>query len=126
MRALLSSPTALFRVDAATCAAAALALLVAAGPAEEHLGLPSAAAYGAGAFLVLWTALALAAATRPSLRAEVVVGNGLWVGASVVAALALDLTTAGVAAVLAQAAAVAGLSVLQVRALGTARALVPA
>jgi hypothetical protein len=126
MRALLSSPTALFRVDAVTCAAAALALLVGAGPAEEHLGLPSEAAYGAGAFLALWTVLAVAAATRPRLRVDVVVGNGLWVGVSVVAVLALDLTTAGGAVVLAQAVAVAGLTALQLRTLAPRRPLVPA
>ncbi len=86
---------------------------------DGWLGLPTEMLIAVGAFLIVYAALVLRLATRPSMpRAAVVVviaANVLWVVDSLLA-LALDWftpTTAGQVLIAVQAVLVAGLAALQ-------------
>jgi hypothetical protein len=107
------------------------ALLLALGTVlEEPLGLPVTLSFVVGAGLLAWAALVawVSVGASPTWTAEVVAGNVVWVVASIVFAASgwVALTGLGVAFVLLQAAAVAGISVLQVAGLRAARTVVMA
>jgi hypothetical protein len=91
------------------------------GVLVDLLGYPAGLLVPVGGFLVGYAAWLRYLATRPTVSragtSVVVVGNLLWVAASVVLVVAgwFDPTELGVALVLVQAAAVAGLAVLQFR-----------
>jgi CHASE2 domain-containing sensor protein len=115
------------RLDAA--ASGAMGVLLAAGGAllDDLLGIPAAVLVPVGGCLVVYGAALWALGSRPRLRRPavwaVVAGNLCWVAASVVAAAAgwWSPTTAGVAFVLLQAAAVAVFAELQVSGLRRTR-----
>lgn len=112
-------------MDAAVSGATGVLLTAGAGALDELLGIPSAWLLGVGVFFLVFALDVALVATRPGLRRfapVIVVGNALWVVASVIAVVAgaWDLTTLGVAFVLAQAGAVALLAVLQARGLRAA------
>lgn len=107
------------RLDAA--ASGLLGVVAAAGGAAGLLAAPLGTSapwlVGVGLFLVVY-ALGLVALAAPTTIPRtgawtVVIGNAAWVAASVVVALAGDLTVLGVVVVLVQAAAVALLAELQ-------------
>jgi len=114
----LSLPLIL-RLDAAACAAMAAALLVAGRPLATLTGLPAAPMTGAGVAFVPCAALMMWAAAAPTRRSwairAIVLGNAAWAAASL--AVLLPGVTApngmGVALVLAQAAAVAALALIE-------------
>jgi hypothetical protein len=95
----------------------------------DLLGFPAGLLVPVGGFLVAYAVWLRYLATRPAVSRAgarvVIVGNLLWVLASAVLVLAgwFDPTPLGVAFVLAQAVAVAGLAVLQHSGLRTASAL---
>ena len=107
-------------LDAAACAATGLLLSLAAGPLSGLLGLPPAFLRGAG--LVLLPCAALLAwfagrGTLPRLAVHAVIGvNLLWIADSVAILVAgwFQPTALGIAFVLAQAAAVAVVTELEV------------
>ncbi|MFW6204429.1 MAG: hypothetical protein ACOC96_05610 [Actinomycetota bacterium] len=105
--------------DAVVTAGNGVIYLVAAGPVERLLGVPSGLLVGLGAFLVAYGIAVGYLATRqspaPSAVQAVIVANSGWVVASlaVLASGALDLTTAGAVWIPAQAAVVAGFAALQ-------------
>ena len=111
------------RLDAVVTAANGAASLAAAPLLSDLLGVPAGVLRGLGAFLVVFAAgVAVVGARRPvpTAAAGAVVGaNLLWAAGSVVAVVTgrFDLTAAGTAWVLAQAAVVAGFAVLQLTAL---------
>lgn len=111
-------------LDAAASGGLGLLLLALATVLEGPLGLPVTLSLVVGGGLVGWAALvAWVAATRqPALVLDVIVLNVGWVVASVVLAAGawVELTPLGAAFVLAQAAAVAVLTGLQLRARGGA------
>ena len=115
------APTARFTLkqilnfDAATCIAFGLLLVVAAAPLSGFLGLPQSLLFYAGVVLFPSAALMLIAARKLSapLVGLVIAGNAAWVVASVIVAFALEPTGFGVAFVLAQAAAVLVLLILE-------------
>ena len=120
----------LLHVDAATCAASG-ALLAAAAPAlAGPLGLPAALLREAGIALVPFAALLLWLARRPHPPRGavwgVVIGNALWVVASVALLPLLTPTALGEAFVLAQAAVVAALAWLEYAALRRTPSVIPA
>lgn len=113
----------LLGLDAATCLAMGVLLIAATTPLATLLALPPTLLSGAGIVLLASAAgIACAAALpRPPLVWLVIVGNAAWVLASVGVLLALEPNAAGTAFVLVQAAAVAGLLVLERRAVAAAR-----
>jgi hypothetical protein len=115
------APTARFtlrqilNLDAATCIAFGLLLVIGAAPLSGFLGLPQSLLFYAGVALFPSAALMLIAARKLSapLVGVVIAGNAAWVVASVVVAFALEPTGLGVAFVLAQAAAVLVLMIVE-------------
>jgi hypothetical protein len=101
--------------DAATCIAFGLLLVIGTAPLSGLLGLPQALLFYSGLVLFPSAALMLIAARKLSapLVGVVIAGNAAWVVASVIVAFALEPTGLGVAFVLAQAAAVLVLLVLE-------------
>jgi hypothetical protein len=101
--------------DAVTCIAFGLLLVIGAAPLSGLLGLPQALLFYSGLVLFPSAALMLIAARKLSapLVGVVIAGNAAWVVASVIVAFALEPTGLGVAFVLAQAAAVLVLLVLE-------------
>lgn len=106
------------RLDALASGALGLLLAALAGVLDGPLGLPVALSVVVGLGLLAWAAFVawVAATARPGLVREVIVLNVVWVLASVVYAIAArdQLTGLGTAFVVVQAAAVAGLTELQV------------
>ncbi len=104
-------------LDALTCTAFGLLLVFGAAPLASLLGVPEALLFWAGVVLFPSAALMLLAARRPAplLLWTVIAGNAAWVVASVGVVVALDLTALGVVFVLAQAAAVLALTLLELR-----------
>jgi hypothetical protein len=106
-------------LDAAASGAMGLLLTLGAGPLTSLLGLPGPLLRGAGLVLIPFALGLILLARRPALsRAAVwaVIGlNAMWVVDSLIllAAGGLQPTALGTAFVLAQAAAVAGLAVLE-------------
>ncbi|MGE3424952.1 MAG: hypothetical protein AB7N24_23130 [Dehalococcoidia bacterium] len=104
-------------VDAATCLAMGVLLVIAAAPLSEFLGLPARLLSYAGvalfpvALFMGWVAL------RESLSVGgawvVILGNAGWVAGSVAALLVFSPTAIGYAFVLVQAVAVALLAELE-------------
>src|ERR671922_1054011 len=86
-------------LDAAVCAANALAYLLAAGPLGRLLGLDAGLLAGLGAFLLLYGAavgwLARRQQPRPLAVTRVVEANLAWAVASLAALAWLEPTTAG-------------------------------
>jgi len=110
-----SSPNALRRallLDAAASGAMGVLFLLAAGSLAGLLGLPVALLRYVGAFLILFAAALLWIATRSNAPAAVirviVVGNVLWVAASVFLLVSgfVSPTPLGEAVILAQAVVV--------------------
>ena len=117
-----SRPRLWFAADAVITGANALAYLVPAGPLADLLGGEPATYRGVGLFLVAYAVVVglYARSSMPSrLGWGIVVGNLVWVVASLEVALtgALDLDGAGRAWVVAQAVVVADLALLQARSL---------
>lgn len=108
-------------VDAVVTGGNAVAYLAFAGWLSEHLGSSAGLLRGIGVYLLVFTGLLVAAwATRSvGLAAAAVVGNVVWVLASVVVAALglLDLTGLGRTWALLQALVVGALAFLQLRAL---------
>lgn len=106
-------------LDAVITAGNGAIYLVASGPVERLLGVPSGLLIGLGAFLVGYGLavgyLATRSVPRPSAVQAVIVANVGWAIASLGVLVSgwLDLTTAGVAWVPAQAAVVAAFAALQ-------------
>jgi hypothetical protein len=107
------------RLDAAASGALGLLAVGAAAPLSGLLGPATGVLLGTGAFLVVYALGLVVVAARPVISRPaawtVVVGNSVWVLGSVGAVVAgrEELTTLGVAVVLAQAAAVAVFADLQ-------------
>jgi hypothetical protein len=107
------------RVDATASGALGVVGVAAAPVLTRLLGPPAPLLIGVGVFLVLFALSLLVLAARPVIPRPaawaVVIGNGAWVVASVVATVAgwNALTALGVAVVLAQAVAVAVFADLQ-------------
>lgn len=121
--ASLTSLRSLLLIDAATCAAMGLGLSLAAAPGATLTGLPPALLTGAGLVLLPIAAFLALVALRPPLQAAggrlAVAGNAGWVLASI-ALLAsgwVQPNGLGTAFVLAQAGAVAVLTLLELAAL---------
>lgn len=94
------------RADAVLSGLVGVALIAAAGWFSELTGLPTAVAYGAGAAFVVYAIVVFLAAGLEQVRAAgiaTMVANLLFTVAAVVVVIArpVDLTTAGVVAVLA-------------------------
>jgi hypothetical protein len=107
-------------VDAATCLLTGLVLVVAQAPLATLFGLPVSLLFYAGVLLFPCGALMLVAArtlARP-LVWMVIVGNFAWVAASLVVAFALEPTALGLVFTLGQAAVVAMLGWMELRARG--------
>ena len=100
------------------------------GVLDELLGIPAQVLVPVGGFLVVYAASLWLLGTRDRVSRPavwvVVVGNLLWAGASVVAAVAgwWSPTATGIAVVLAQAAAVVVFAELQFTGLRRSRAAV--
>ena len=124
-RSLVPSLRAVLAFDAFTCLAMGTVLLTAASPLGTLLGLPTELLFWAGAVLVPCAALMAAAAAMrqpaPWLVATIVAGNAVWVAASIAVLFVFAPNGLGVAFVLAQAAAVVVLLVLERRGLATGR-----
>ncbi len=107
-------------LDAAACAGTGLLLALAAGPLAAPLGFPAGFLRGAGLMLLPCAALLAFLASRtalPRLAIHAVIGvNILWIADSVLILVAgwFAPTTLGIAFVLAQAAAVAVVTELEV------------
>lgn len=107
-------------LDAAACAATGLLLALGAGPLSSLLGFPASFLMGAGLVLLPCAALLAFLASRetlPRLAVYAVIGvNILWVADSVLILIAGSFapTGLGIAFVLAQAAAVAAITELEV------------
>lgn len=120
--ATTSRPGLWFAADAVITGVNALAYLAAAGPLADLLGGDPATYRGVGLFMVAY-AVAVGLYARSSLSARVgwgiVVGNLVWVVASLEVALtnAFDLDGLGRAWIVAQAVVVADLALLQARSL---------
>lgn len=118
---LLADRRVLLGADAATCLPFGAVLALLSAPIARWTGLPTVVLFEAGLFLIVFAAVlaALAARALPSARtmAAVAIANALWVVGSVeLLVLAWDtVTPLGIALVLAQAAAVAVLAVLEWR-----------
>ena len=111
----------LFKLDAATCVAAGLVMAAGAAPLATWTGLPAALLTAAGLALLPVAALFAFIAMRPGARRGLawfgVVGNVGWVIGSLAVLAVWPATAFGIAFVLAQAAVVALLAVLEARAL---------
>lgn len=124
----LPSLRSLLIVDAVTCAVMGVALATAALPLAALTGLPAVLLGGAGLALLPIAAFMAATAWRPHPAALrlVVLGNAGWVAASLLLLAAGPLAgwatpnALGVAFVLVQALAVAGLALLERAAARTA------
>lgn len=105
------------RLDAAASGGLGLLLLVLAGPAEDHLGLPVGLALVVGALLLAWAGFVGWVSVRPSrgLVREIALLNLAYVALSVAFALGdwATLTTLGTVLVVVQAVAVLGLAAAQ-------------
>lgn len=115
------------QLDAAASGGLGVLLAAAAALLDELLGIPAVVLVPVGGFLVayaacLWFIGSRSQVSRPAVRV-VVVGNLLWVAASVLAVVAgwWSPTTVGTAFVCAQAAAVALFAELQLTGLRRAR-----
>lgn len=119
----LTSLRTLLLIDAATCAAMGLALGLGAAPSAALTGLPYTLLVWAGLALLPIAAFLALVALRPALHAAggrlAVAGNAGWVLASIglLASGWVQPNALGVAFVLAQAAAVAALTLLELAAL---------
>lgn len=105
-------------VDAVTCLVTGVVLTAASASLAALLGLPQSLLFHAGVALFPCAALMTAAArtlAKP-LVWFVIFGNFAWAAASVVVAFALEPTAFGMVFVLAQAAVVAALGVMEWRA----------
>lgn len=104
-------------LDAGACLFMGLGLLLAAGPLAAATALPEALLFYAGLLLLPVAGLMLLAAYRPSrlLTALVVTGNAAWALASIALLLSgwVAPNPLGVALIAGQAAAVAGLTLLE-------------
>jgi hypothetical protein len=120
----------ILRLDALASGGLGVLLLALASVLEEPLGLPVTLSVVVGAGLLVWAALVawVSVGARPGWASEVVAGNVAWIALSVVFAVSgwADLTGLGVAFVLAQAAAVAGITALQLVGVRAARTAVAA
>jgi hypothetical protein len=105
-------------VDTLTCLVFGLLLVATAAPLAELLGLPRSLLFYAGVILFPCAALmALAAKTlMKPLVSVVIAGNLAWIVASVAVGLMFAVTTLGFVFVVAQAAAVLALAMLEWRA----------
>ena len=105
-------------VDALTCLVTGILLVAAAAPLAGLLGLPQNLLFSAG--VVLFPCAGLMVMAARSLSAPlvwlVILGNIGWAVASVVVAFAFEPTAFGLVFVLAQAAVVAALGVMEWRA----------
>lgn len=114
------------RVDAATCLAMGVLLVAAAAPLGAMLALPEPLLFWAGLLLFPCAALMAGAAAMqppaPWLVWAVILGNAAWVLASIGVLMLLAPNGLGITFVLAQAAVVAALAVLEHRAMATAAA----
>jgi hypothetical protein len=125
MTHLLSSPSLAraLRIDAAASGGMGLLLALDAPALAVMLGLPTALLRAAGIFLLPFAALLLLLAPRASralgLVRAIVVGNLLWIAASLIliAATSATVTLLGEGFVVGQAAAVALFVYLEVQAL---------
>lgn len=108
-------------IDCFTCLAAGLLMLLGADRLAPLFGLPAPLLGWAGAALLPVAALfgwmSKRRATNRALLAVAVGGNTLWVGGSLVVAIALSPTPVGLVFLLLQAAAVALLALLEARGL---------
>ncbi|WP_227010134.1 hypothetical protein [Pelagibius marinus] len=115
----------LLLIDAATCAVMGLALDLGAAPLAALTGLPAPLLLYAGLGLLPIALFMALVAWRPHPAAVrlAVTGNAAWAAASLVLLVSgwVAPTTLGVAFVVAQALAVAGLAMLEHAALKTAR-----
>ena len=106
------------RLDALASGGLGALLLATAGLLDEPLGLPVGLTLVVGGVLLVWSGLVgwISVGASEPLAKDVVAGNVVWVAASTVFAVSgwVELTGLGVAFVVAQAAAVAGLTCLQV------------
>lgn len=104
--------------DALTCGPFAVLLAVAAAPLAGLFGLPEALLFYAGLVLLPCTALMFIAmrTLKTPLVWTVILGNFAWVAASLWVAFALEPSALGMVFVLAQAAFVAVLGILEMRA----------
>lgn len=109
------------RLDSLMCAVFVPVLLVGAGLFGDLLGLPGALLIGAALVLAPFAAflwwVSATPVIRPSAVSVAVAGNALWVLASLAVLALLTPTTLGFAFVLVQAAAVAGITVVEAVAL---------
>lgn len=109
----------LLATDGATCLLMGSVLWIGHKTLSPPLGLPAGFLLASGLILFPCAALMLVAAwprsTPPLLAWLVVLGNALWVVASVAVVLILESTAAGAAIVMAQAAAVALMAWLEYR-----------
>lgn len=105
--------------DAAGCLGLGLAALAAPGSVATLTGLPRSLVAAAGAVLLAVAAVLMAAAlrrgrSRPLLRL-VLACNVAWLAASVATLALIPMTPFGVAAVVAQAAVVAGFALVEAK-----------
>lgn len=119
----LTSLRNLLLIDATTCTVMGLVLSLAAAPVAALTSLPPALLTGAGLVLLPIAALLVLVALRPALQAVgarlAVAGNLAWVFASFAFLISgwLQPNGLGIAFVLAQASAVAVLTLLELTAL---------
>lgn len=113
-------------IDCFTCLAAATVMIGGAALLAPVTGLPASLTRAAGVALLpvaaLFGAMAAVRHLPRSLALLAVVGNVAWVFASLVVLSAVPVTTGGVAFVVAQAAVVAVLALLEWRAMSANRA----
>lgn len=109
----------LLRIDAATCAALGLLLVVASGPVGALTALPAPLLLYVGLALLPIAGFMLLAAPRPALGGLAVAGNVAWVIASVALLLSgwIAPNALGTVFVAGQAVAVAGLAWAEMAAL---------
>jgi hypothetical protein len=126
--ALVTRPNAtlmqLLWLDAFTCVLTGLVLVSAASPLAGMTDLPAGLLFHAGLLLFPCAALMVAAVrfmAKPLLWA-IIAGNFAWAAASVYIAFAFDPALPGFVLVLVQAAIVAGLGLLELRAARAERA----
>jgi hypothetical protein len=109
----------ILRLDAATCAATGLLLIIGSGFIEELTQIPANLSFFAGSSLVPIALFIGFTATRPVLASSlvwlIIAGNALWVAASLWLIFAREIApnTIGYAFIIAQAAAVALLAELE-------------
>lgn len=112
----------IMKLDAITCVSAGVLMIAAAAPIAALTELPQPLLFWAGMALlpvaVLFFAMSQMAPMPKLLLKIAVVGNIIWVAASVGVLLATAANGLGAAFVLAQAAVVALLAMLEARSLG--------